>query len=105
MAEIVNNALSSSVPQGAGPGLAFYIASLWRTVVIVGGLAFIIYIVWGGIEYLTSGGDKGKTADAQTKITSSVIGLAILIASYAITLFIQGVFKINILAPIFPNNL
>ena len=105
MTEIVNNALSADVPQEAGPGLAFYIASLWRTVVIVGGLAFIIYLVWGGIEYLTSGGDKTKVADAQTKITSSVIGIAILVASYAITLFIQGVFKINILAPVFPNNL
>ena len=103
--EIINSALSSSVPQEAGPGLAFYIGTLWRTVVTVGGIAFIIYLVWGGIEYLTSGGDKTKIADAQTKITSSVIGIAILVASYAITLFIQGVFKINILQPIFPNNL
>jgi len=103
--EIVNKAISSAVPQEAGAGLAFYIASLWRTVVTVGGVAFIIYLVWGGIEYLTSGGDKGKIADAQTKITSSVIGIAILVASYAITLFIQGVFKINILKPVFPNNL
>lgn len=105
MAEITNNALSAAVPQEAGAGLAFYIASLWRTVVTVGGIAFIIYLVWGGIEYLTSGGDKTKISDAQTKITSSVIGIAILVASYAITLFIQGVFKINILKPVFPNNL
>lgn len=103
--EIVNKAISSAVPQEAGPGLAFYIATLWRTVVTIGGIAFIIYIVWGGIEYLTSGGDKTKVADAQTKITSSVIGIAILVASYAITLFIQGVFKINILKPVFPNNI
>ncbi len=105
MAEITNNALSAAVPQEAGAGLAFYIANLWRTVVTVGGIAFIIYLVWGGIEYLTSGGDKAKISDAQTKITSSVIGIAILVASYAITLFIQGVFKINILKPVFPNNL
>lgn len=104
--QIVNNAISSTITsKGAGGGLAFYIATLWKTVVVVGGLAFIIYLVWGGIEYLTSGGDKGKIADAQSKITSSVIGVAILVASYAITLFIQGVFKINILSPIFPNNL
>lgn len=103
--EIVNSALSAAVPQEAGAGLAFYIANLWRTVVTVGGIAFIIYLVWGGIEYLTSGGDKAKISDAQTKITSSVIGIAILVASYAITLFIQGVFKINILKPVFPNNL
>lgn len=105
MAEIINTALSAAIPQESGAGLAFYIATLWKTVVTVGGMAFIIYLVWGGIEYLTSGGDKTKVADAQGKITSSVIGIAILVASYAITLFIQGVFKINILRPEFQNNL
>lgn len=106
MAEIINKALPSEVVNSTpGEGLAFYIANLWRTVVTVGGLAFIIYLVWGGIEYLTSGGDKTKIADAQTKITSSVIGIAILVASYAITLFIEGVFKIKILRPEFENNL
>src|SRR3989339_480306 len=102
---IVNRALSPNVPQDPGGGLAFYIASLWQTVVTVGGIAFIIYLVWGGIEYLTSGGDKAKIDDAQKKITSSVIGVGILVASYAITYFIQAVFKINILKPVFPSAL
>ncbi len=103
--QIVNNAIPATIiNKGGGGGLAFYIATLWKTVVIVGGLAFIVYLVWGGIEYLTSGGDKGKITEAQSKITSSIIGVAILVASYAITLFIQGVFKINILNPVFPDN-
>lgn len=103
--EIVNNAISAKIPTEPGAGLAFYIATLWRTVVIVGAIAFIIYLVWGGIEYLISGGDKGKITEAQSKITGAAIGLLILVGSYAITVFIQGVFKINILRPIFPNNL
>jgi TRAP-type C4-dicarboxylate transport system permease small subunit len=103
--EIVNRAISEAVPPDPGQGLAFYIATLWKTVVTVGGIAFIIYLVWGGIEYLTSGGDKARIDDASKKISSSVIGIAILVGSYAVTLFIQAVFKINILAPVFPNNL
>lgn len=104
--EIVNNAIPSTITsKGAGGGLAFYIATLWKTVVTVGGVAFIIFLVWGGIEYLTSGGDKAKIDDASKKISSSVIGVAILVGSYAVTFFIEKVFKINILQPIFPNNL
>lgn len=103
--EIINKAISGSVPTDPGQGLAFYIAALWQTVVTVGGIAFIIYLVWGGIEYLTSGGDKGRIDDAQKKITSSVIGIVILISSYAVTYFIQQVFKINILKPVFPSAL
>lgn len=103
--EIFNRAISSTVPTDPGGGLAFYIATLWQTVITVGGIAFIIYLVWGGIEYLTSGGDKARIDDAQKKITSSVIGIVILISSYAITYFIQQVFKINILKPVFPSSL
>lgn len=104
--EIINNAIPANITSmGAGPGLAFYIATLWRTIVIVGGLAFLLYLVWGGVEYLTSAGDKTRIDDASKKISSAVIGLAILVGSYSITLFIQYALKINILQAVFPNNL
>jgi TRAP-type C4-dicarboxylate transport system permease small subunit len=104
MAKITNNALSPLVSgKTPGQGLAFYIAQLWKTIVVVGSLAFLLYLVWGGIEWLTSAGDKTKVESAQSKITSAVIGLAILVVSYAIILFIQAVFKINILKPEFPS--
>ncbi len=103
--EIFNKAISATVPTEPGAGLAFYIATLWQTVITVGGIAFIIYLIWGGVEYLTSGGDKARIDDAQKKITSSVIGIVILVASYSITYFIQQVFKINILKPVFPSAL
>ena len=104
-AEITNPALGAGVPKEAGAGLAFYIANLWRTVVIVGGLAFLLYLVWGGLEWLIAGGDKGKIEGAQHKITGALIGLAVLVGSYAITLFVQSVFKINLLKPVFPSNI
>ena len=102
--EITNPALSANVPIEPGAGLAFYIGNLWRTVVTVGGIAFLLYLVWGGIEWMTAGGDKGKIEMAQHKITGALIGLVLLIASYAITFFVQSVFKINLLAPEFIKN-
>ncbi len=101
--EIVNNALDKAVPREAGAGLAFYIANLWRTIVTVGGILFLIYLIWGGVEWMIGGGDKARVENAQHKISNAVIGLGVLVASYAITLFIQGVFKINLLKPVFPN--
>lgn len=104
--EITNPALSAQVAGLApGAGLAFYLANLWRAVVTVGGLLFLLYLVWGGIEWMTAAGDKSKVENAQHKITNSVIGLAVLVGSYALTLFIQGVFKINLLQPVFQTNL
>ena len=72
---------------------------------IIAAIATFAFLVIGGINWLTSGGDKGKVETAQKMISNALIGLAILIASYAITIFVQNVFKINILAPVFPSNI
>ncbi len=103
--EITNPALGSVV-RGLSPGqgLAFYIAQLWRTVVIVGGLAVMLYLIWGGIQWLMAGGDKGKIDEAHHKITNSLIGLGVLVASYAVIYFVGAVLKIDLLKPVFPVN-
>ncbi len=44
----------------------------------------LVYLVWGGTEWLTSGGDKGRVENARNKITNALIGVAIIAASYAI---------------------
>jgi len=41
-------------------------------------------LVWGGVEWILSGGDKGRTEQARNKIFSALIGLLIVAASYAI---------------------
>jgi hypothetical protein len=53
-------------------------------VMIIAALLVFMYLIWGGIEWITSGGDKGKTESARNKITSAVIGLIVVAASYAI---------------------
>jgi len=51
---------------------------------ILSGIGLFVFLVWGGIEYMTSGGDKAKTETAQKRITGAVIGVAIVASSYAI---------------------
>lgn len=51
---------------------------------IAAGVMVFLYLVWGGVDYISSGGDKTKIADAQKRISSAVVGLAIVAASWAI---------------------
>ncbi len=103
--EITNPALGKDiVGLSAGQGMAFYIAQLWKTVVIVGGLAVMLYLIWGGLEWLIAGGDKAKIENATHKITNSLIGLGILVVSYAVIYFVGAVLKIDLLKPVFPQN-
>lgn len=53
-------------------------------VMVIAALLVFMYLIWGGIEWITSGGDKSKTESARSKITSAVIGLVVVAASYAI---------------------
>lgn len=106
MDRIQNNFLSSSIQNlSPGEGLAFYIGQLWKSISIVGGLAFILYFLLGGLSWLTAGGDKAKVEAAQKQITNAVIGLSVILVSYAIILFIQEILEVNILQPEFPNAL
>ncbi len=60
------------------------ITSVAAWVAGIGGLIVFIYLIWGGVEWITAGGDKGKTESARTKITQSIIGFAILAIVFVI---------------------
>lgn len=63
---------------------------------IISGIAFFLIFVMGGVEYLTSGGDKGKTGQAQQRITAALIGLTIVASSWAIYQIVLTFFGINL---------
>jgi len=55
-----------------------------QAVIVIAGLLTFAFLVWGGVEWLTSGGDKEKYEAARGRITAAVIGLVIVIAAWAI---------------------
>lgn len=63
---------------------------------IASGVAFFLILVMGGMNYLTSGGDKGKITESQQRITAGLIGLAIVASSYAIYTLVLTFFGINL---------
>ena len=93
---------NSAVPGGSNPAdspkqFAVTIATLWQTIILVGGLAFLLYFLMGGVTWITAGGDKGKIEEARNHITQGLVGLAILAASYVIIKFIETAIGMNLL--------
>ena len=70
--------------QGFATDFGQLINGVLSFVMVLAALLVFLYLIWGGIEWITSGGDKGKTETARNKITSAVIGLIVVAASYAI---------------------
>ena len=96
--QIVNPVLPS--PEGSYNAitspLAPLIARLWQTMVIIGALLLLLYLIWGATDWITSGGDQEKLKNARHKILDAVTGMAILAASFAIALFLEWIFGFSI---------
>lgn len=56
-------------------------------------LATFVVLVWGGLDYIMSGGDSGKVETARGKITNAIVGLVIVILAWAITNLVLGTFS------------
>ena len=72
------------------------VSNLVSAAFIISGIAVFVMLVMGGVEYVTSGGDKGKTEAAQKRITAAIIGLAIVASSYAVYIIVLEFFGINL---------
>jgi len=59
------------------------------------GVLFLMVIMAGGWMWLVSGGQSAKVALAQKLIAAGVIGLVIVVAAYAIAVFIGGSLDLN----------
>ncbi len=52
------------------------------------GILFFVLMIYGGILWMTAGGNDTQLKNAQKTITTAVIGLIIVLSAYAITMFI-----------------
>ncbi len=52
------------------------------------GIIFILMLVYAGFLYMTAAGDEGKVKKAKSILSSSMIGVILVVASYAISSFI-----------------
>jgi hypothetical protein len=66
---------------------------------VVAGMAFVLYFLLGGLNWITAGGDKGKIDKAKGMMTNGAIGLIIIALSYSITWIVGKAIGIDILNP------
>jgi hypothetical protein len=55
----------------------------------------LLVLIWGGYDFLNSGGDPAKVKNAQAKITTGLIGFFILVFAYFIVRVIAYIFGLE----------
>lgn len=73
---------------------------LLQATIIIAGLGTFIFLILGGIQFLTSGGEKVQVEAARNRITYAIIGLVIITGAYVLTRIIETVFGISIVSGI-----
>lgn len=73
------------------------INNILPNVYVAAGLIIFFMIVFGGFTIIANAGNKDKVADGSKTITSAIIGLLVLFASYWIIQIIQVVTGVQIL--------
>lgn len=52
------------------------------------GILAVLIILLGGFKFMLSGGDETKTAEARRTITSGIVGIIIILASFGLARFV-----------------
>jgi hypothetical protein len=63
--------------------VAAYIPNMMKLIIALAGIAAVMQIIFGGFEYITSGG-FGQTVKAKERITNALLGLLLAIGAYSI---------------------
>lgn len=66
------------------------------TLLILSALLAFVFLILGGIQWITSGGDKAAMEAARNKITHAIVGLIIVGAAWAIMVLVQNFLGFNI---------
>ena len=65
------------------------LANIIQVSVSLAAIALFVMLVFGGIRYLTSGGDPKSTQQAKSTLTYAIAGFALLIVAWFVLLFIE----------------
>jgi hypothetical protein len=97
----VGTGTNTDIPTIQGFECLFF--NILQFIVFFAGLIFLFMFISGGFKYLTSGSDDKAVAAASGTLTSAIIGLIGIIASWLILSFIQKFTGINVTQLLIPG--
>lgn len=102
LAQIVNpvlpGALGSGGQEAGPPAIGALISSIVGVFLILAFVSTLLYMLLGGLDWITSAGDKSKLQSARDKITNALVGMVVVGASWAVMMIAS-----NFLGLDFPN--
>ena len=72
------------------------VSSAVTIILIIATLIALFFLIWGGVRWILSGGDKAKVEEARKTIIGAIIGLIIAFLAYFILTLVLGIFGLSL---------
>lgn len=99
LAQITNPVLPEAIGKGTtaigGTAVGSIISGTIGVMFIASFAMSFAYLVFGGIQWITSGGDKASLEAARNKITHALVGLVIVASAWAVITLVAQFFGLN----------
>jgi len=80
----------AGISTGSGVTLPVIIGNIINVALGFLGILLLVYMLYAGFLWMTSGGSDEGVKKAKTMLQNSIIGLVIIVAAYAISTFVLG---------------
>ncbi len=77
-------AFDAAAGGGENIGLIIFISNLLQVATIIAGVWVLFQLILAGYQYITANGDTGAHNKVKDRVTMSLLGLAIIVASYTV---------------------
>lgn len=72
------------------------LSSIITIVLIAAAIIALFFLIYGGIRWITSGGDKAKVESARNTIIAAIIGLVVALLAFFIITIVLGLFGLSL---------
>lgn len=88
---------TTDLVENPNTGFGLFLGRVFSGLMIIAALLLLLYLIWGGVEWITSGGDSGKVQKARDRMTQAIIGILVLSSTVAIFTLVQRFLGISVL--------
>lgn len=71
------------------------VSKLLTFLIPLGGIAFLLVFIWGGVDIIMSQGSPEKWKTARLKITYALVGFVLLAVAFLLVKLIETIFGLN----------
>ena len=94
MFELIGKAKAQTLPIFAfntGHNLQITVISLLKLAIGILGLVAVIFLIYGGIMYITAGGNPESATKARTIIINAIIGIVIILLAFTVVWWVSSI--------------